>query len=119
MRISYLDNIPGDNVEVLVVQHTDGSRSGLLTFATIGDTETQRQVDGSRATRKAAGTMAQFAANLSDAALAAYNAAFPNRIAIKHAHSQQNPEKDWGSDTLVAARYAFYVLNAKYGSKLG
>ena len=49
VRISYLDNIPGDNVEVLVVQHTDGSRSGLLTFATIGDTETQRQVDGSRA----------------------------------------------------------------------
>ena len=63
--------------------------------------DTVNQVDGSRATRKAAGTMAQFAANLSDAALAAYNAAFPNRIAIKHAHSQQNPEKDWGSDTLV------------------
>lgn len=79
--------------------------------------DTVNQVDGSRATRKAAGTMAQFAAQLSDAALAAYNAAFPNRIAIKHAHSQQNPEKDWGSDTLVAARYAFYVLNAKYGSK--
>jgi hypothetical protein len=34
---------------VLVVQHTDDSRSALLTFATIGDTETQRQVDGSRA----------------------------------------------------------------------
>ena len=49
VRISYLDNIPGDNVEVLVVQHTDDSRSALLTFATIGDTETQRQVDGSRA----------------------------------------------------------------------
>ena len=27
---------------------------------------------------------------------------FPNRWAYKHAHSQQNPEKDWGRDTLQA-----------------
>ena len=28
--------------------------------------------------------------------------AHPNRIAVKHAHSQQNPEKDWGQSTLRA-----------------
>ncbi|MFT3971774.1 MAG: DUF2510 domain-containing protein [Micropruina sp.] len=48
VQIDYLGPIRGDNVNVVVVQHTDGSRSALLTFATIGDTETQRQVDASR-----------------------------------------------------------------------
>lgn len=49
VRVDYLRNTPGDNVDLLVVQHGDGSRSVLMTFATIGDTETQRQVDGCRA----------------------------------------------------------------------
>jgi hypothetical protein len=40
-------NIPGDVVDLIVVQHS-GGRSALMTFATIGDTETQAQVDGSR-----------------------------------------------------------------------
>src|SRR5690606_25009974 len=47
--------------------------------------DTVNQVDGTRATRTAAGSLAHFAASISDAARAAYNAAFPNRIAIKHA----------------------------------
>ena len=78
--------------------------------------DTVNKIDGTRATRTAAGVLSFFAANLSDAARTAYNAAFPNRIAIKHAHSQQNPEKDWGQDTLAAGRYALYVLNARYGT---
>lgn len=78
--------------------------------------DTVNKIDGTRAPRAAAGALGFFAAALSDAARAAYNAAFPNRIAIKHAHSQQNPEKDWGSDTLAAGRYALYVLNARYGT---
>ena len=36
-------------------------------------------------------------------------------VAFKHAHSQQNPEKDWGRDTLSAIRFAFYVLNEQFG----
>ncbi len=52
VRIDYLRSIPGDNVNVVVVRHTDGSRSALMTFATIGDTETQRQVDASRSAVK-------------------------------------------------------------------
>lgn len=40
-------SIPGDVVNVLVVQHRTG-RSVLMTFATIGDDATQRQVDRAR-----------------------------------------------------------------------
>jgi len=78
--------------------------------------DTVNQIDGTRATRTAAGTLSYFSAALSDAARAAYNAAFPHRVAIKQAQSQQNPEKDWGRDTLTAGRYALYVLNARYGT---
>ena len=37
---------------------------------------------------------------------------------MKHAHSEQNPEKDWGRDTLRAIEFAFYVLNEQYGATL-
>ena len=73
------------------------------------------KLDGTRATRSAAGKQSFFSASLGDAALKAYNVLFPNRIAIKHAHSQQNPEKDWGRNTLQAVEFAFYVLNEKFG----
>jgi hydroxybutyrate-dimer hydrolase len=73
-------------------------------------------IDGTTADAAAAGTLAQFRAIITDAARTAYNAAFPNRVAYKHAHSQQNPEKDWGKNTLQAVEFAFYVLNEQYGS---
>jgi hydroxybutyrate-dimer hydrolase len=78
--------------------------------------DTVNKIDGTRATRAAAGTLNFFAANSTDAARAAYNALFPNRVAIKQVHSQLNPEKDWGTDTLAAARYALYALNDRYGT---
>jgi hydroxybutyrate-dimer hydrolase len=71
---------------------------------------------GPRFEAGAAGLFSQFTANLTPAELAAYNSAFPNRWAYKHAHSQQNPEKDWGRDTLRAVEFAFYMLNQKYGA---
>lgn len=46
--IDYLPGISGDNLNVVVAQHPNGSRSALLTFATIGDDQTQRLVDGAR-----------------------------------------------------------------------
>jgi hydroxybutyrate-dimer hydrolase len=67
--------------------------------------------NGVRSPAPAAGKSSNFTANLSAADLAAFVAANPNRIAIKQAHSQQNPEKDWGNDTLNAIRFAFYALN--------
>lgn len=78
--------------------------------------DTVNQIDGTRAARTVAGALSFFAASLSDSARAAFNAAFPNRLAVKHAHSQMNPEKDWGSDTLSSIRYALYALNEEYAS---
>jgi hydroxybutyrate-dimer hydrolase len=72
-------------------------------------------IQGTRIAAATAGTASIFTANLSAADLAAFNTAFPNRWAYKHAHSQQNPEKDWGRDTLRAIEFAFYMLNQKYG----
>src|SRR5262249_23674085 len=57
-------------------------------------------------------------AQLSDAERTAFNAATPNRFAFKHAHSQQNPEQDWGEDVLDSIRFAFHVLNQKYGPRI-
>jgi hydroxybutyrate-dimer hydrolase len=56
----------------------------------------------------------QSAAATSD--VATFNTATPNRVAYKHAHSQQNPEKAWGTNTLDAVRLAFYVLNERFGT---
>ena len=70
---------------------------------------------GARTPAGTAGRNSIFTANLSATDLTAYNAAFPNRWAYKHAHSQQNPEKDWGRDTLRAVKFAFYMINLKYG----
>ncbi|WP_291914958.1 3-hydroxybutyrate oligomer hydrolase family protein [Limnohabitans sp.] len=78
--------------------------------------DTVNKIDGTRATRSAAGALSFFAASLSDSARSLFNTAFPNRLALKHAHSQMNPEKDWGSDTLTSIRYALYVLNEQYAS---
>jgi hydroxybutyrate-dimer hydrolase len=72
-------------------------------------------IDGTSADADSAGGAAHFRAMLTDAARSAYNAVFPNRVAYKHAHSQQNPEKDWGRNTLQAVEFAFYVLNEEYG----
>ena len=68
-------------------------------------------IDGTRATSAAAAKAAHFRAELTAQELAAFNTATPDRFAFKHAHSQQNPEKDWGTHTLQAVEFAFYVLN--------
>jgi hydroxybutyrate-dimer hydrolase len=78
--------------------------------------DTVNRIDGTRATRAAAGALSHFAADITDAARTAYNALFPNRIALKQVHSQLNPEKDWGTDTLASARFALYALNDRYGT---
>ncbi len=72
-------------------------------------------IDGTRTSASTAGKAAAFNAGLSASELAAFNAATPNRFAFKHAHSGQNPEKDWGQSTLRAIEMAFYVLNEQLG----
>ncbi len=74
-------------------------------------------INGIRTNAATAGDDSIFTADVSDADRAEFNAATPNRVAYKHAHSQQNPEGDWGNNTLQSIRFAFYVLNEKFGSK--
>jgi hydroxybutyrate-dimer hydrolase len=76
-------------------------------------------IDGTRADATTAGNAAAFKAALSSAERNAFNAETPNRFAFKHAHSQQNPEKDWGRFTLQAVQFAFYVLNERLGKVSG
>lgn len=73
-------------------------------------------IDGRLVTRTSAGSNATFASDLTGSALTAFNSAFPNRIAYKHIYSQQNPEKDWGRNTLDSIRFAFWVINENYGT---
>lgn len=96
------------------VAYTDkGTGNGLHDLMT----NTVGLIDGTRTDADTAGAKSIFTADVSDAERAAFNAATPNRVAYKHAHSQQNPETDWGNNTLQAIRLAFYVLNDKFGSK--
>ncbi len=94
------------------VAYTDkGSGTGLHDLAS--DTVTLQ--NGLRAGNAAAGTTSNFTA-LSPADAASFNATWPNRVAVKHAHSQQNPEASWGTQTLQAVQFAFYELNEQFGS---
>lgn len=77
-------------------------------------TDTVNAGNGARQTATAAGTGSNFTATLTAAERDAYNAAFPNRIAVKHAHSQQNPERDWGANSLRAVELAIYLLNEQF-----
>jgi hydroxybutyrate-dimer hydrolase len=76
-------------------------------------------IDGTLQDAAAAGKNSFFTANLGNTDLATYNSQFPNRYAFKHAHSQQNPEKDWGKNTLQAIQFAYWALNDSYGTLNG
>jgi len=71
-------------------------------------------IRGERADAAAAGDDSNFTADIKASERAAFNAAWPNRFAFKHAHSQQNPEKDWGRNVLRSIKFAFDVLNDKF-----
>ena len=95
------------------VAYTDkGSGAGVHDLAT----HTVNLQNGTRTGAAAAGKASNFTAALTDAERAALLADRPNRIAVKHAHSQQNPEKDWGKNVLDTIQFAFYVLNEQFGS---
>lgn len=95
-----------------VAYNDKGSGTGLYTF----DDDSVNLQNGIRATRTAAAKNATFAPQLSDAERSTFAAAYPGRVAFKHAHSQRNPEQDWGKFTLQSVEFAFYVLNEKYGA---
>ena len=96
-----------------VVYSDKGTGLGVHDLAT----NTVNLQDGTRADATAAGTKSNFTAALTAAELATFNSANPARIAVKHAHSQQNPEKDWGQTTLNAIRFGLYILNEQFAGK--
>ncbi|MEE4355913.1 MAG: 3-hydroxybutyrate oligomer hydrolase family protein [Desulfococcaceae bacterium] len=65
-------------------------------------------LSGQRQDAASAGQNAHFRA---DADSEEFRNKYPFRIAVKHAHSRQNPEKDWGKNVLQAIAFAFYILN--------
>ena len=95
------------------VAYTDkGTGNGAHELATNNVT----LIDGTLINANAAGRTSIFTANLGQTSLSAFNTSFPNRYAFKHAHSQQNPEKDWGTNTLEAIQFAYWALNDTYGT---
>lgn len=73
-------------------------------------------IDGLVADAASAGRDSLFTVDASASDIARFNAAFPYRYAFKHAHSQQNPEQEWGKDTLEAIKFAYWALNHQFGA---
>ncbi len=95
------------------VAYTDaGKGTGYHDLAT----DQVNLIDGRLVRRADAGNLAQFSADLTGDALAAFNAAFPHRIAYKHVFSQQNPEQDWGQNVLDSIRFALWALNEEHAA---
>ncbi len=79
------------------VAYTDkGTGTGYVDM----DTRSAVQLDG---TRGVAGESAEFTPTFTNAAA--------HSVAIKHAHSGDNPEADWGSHILQAAQFALHALD--------
>jgi len=93
--VAYNDKGSGNGAQELA--------SGLVTL-----------IDGRLTDAAQAGHASLFTPNLSPAELATFNQRYPNRYAFKHAHSQQNPEQDWGRDTLEAVQFAYWALNQQF-----
>ncbi|WP_028310161.1 3-hydroxybutyrate oligomer hydrolase family protein [Derxia gummosa] len=74
-------------------------------------------INGLTANATTAGKDSLFTADITSAQRSAFNTTWPNRYAYKHAHSQQNPEKDWGKSTLRAIEFALYQLNELKGDR--
>ncbi len=95
------------------VAYTDkGTGSGVHDL----QANTINLIDGRRATANQIGVRANFTAPITNAEREAFNAKFPNRFAVKHAHTGRNPEKDWGDDVLDSIRFAFFVLNGQFAT---
>jgi hydroxybutyrate-dimer hydrolase len=68
-------------------------------------------LDGKLVSSTDAGTDSAFTATFSDGFAEATDV---RTATTKHAHSQQNPGKDWGLNTLQSIEFAFYALNQTY-----
>lgn len=88
---------------------------GAGTAAEYIDTSISYLIDGLSGTSQSNTTALQFKSGYTSAQRTEYKNNFPFRFAFKSAHSQLNPEKAWGQNTLDAAKFAFYLLNERFG----
>ncbi|BAP58081.1 d--3-hydroxybutyrate oligomer hydrolase lipoprotein transmembrane [Thioploca ingrica] len=99
------------------VAYTDkGTGSGVHDLTT----GTVNLIDGTRKIATDAGKQANFRAQgTAELDLSSYSSTYPDRIAQKHAHSQQNPEANWGKNVLDTIQFAFQILNLEenFGKK--
>ncbi len=79
--------------------------------------DTVTLIDGTRVSATTAGQESHFTARLTESRRNDFNAATPNRYAVKHAHSQKNPEAQWGRNVLQSVKFAFYLLNELHGAE--
>ncbi len=117
--------VPTPGFESVYAGIPNGGEWGLKTHCTVAYTDKgagngihdlQRDsinlIDGTLDTASNAGKKSHFTAQGSaQMDLAAYYSTYPNRLAQKFAHSQQNPEDTWEKDVLDSIKFAFYVLN--------
>lgn len=88
---------------------------GAGTAAEYIDTGDSYLIDGLGGSSLSTTTTLQFKSGYSNAQRVDYKKNTPSRFAFKFAHSQKNPEKAWGQNTLDAAKFAFYLLNERFG----
>jgi hydroxybutyrate-dimer hydrolase len=87
------------------VAYTDkGTGSGYFDVASNSGV----RLDGTRAER--GGDVLEFSPDIDDRNAPAET----NQVLVKHAHSGDNPEADWGRHVLQAARFALRVLDEAY-----
>jgi hydroxybutyrate-dimer hydrolase len=93
------------------VAYTD---KGTGTGAHNLETNTVNLITGEREDADAAGKESNFTDSVNERKREQFNNQTPNRFAFKHAHSRQNPEREWGKNVLQSIEFAFYVLNEMY-----
>jgi hydroxybutyrate-dimer hydrolase len=76
-------------------------------------------IDGMRSTAATAGSRSTFTAEMDANQRRIFLEKSPNRVAFKHAHSQQNVERLWGEFTLAAIEFAFDRINKLDDSRKG
>ena len=78
------------------------------------DTNTITLINGLTANATTAGNASHFTAALTDAERTSFTMANQFRYAFKHAHSQANPERDWGLFTRQAIEFALWAVNEQF-----
>ncbi len=88
-----------------VVYSDKGAGSGVHDI----QTDTISLVDGTRSSTKDKSQFTATGNEVSD--LAAFASVYPERVALKHAHNQNNPEANWDNALLDSIDFAFEILN--------